>query len=68
MGSSLTGPCVIDLADAMFYRCLYAKLLWEALGRLLSQDLASSAPAAAGAFYDDLVSLVFLGCSKELLV
>ena len=39
-----------DLADAMFYRCLYESSCGRLLGRLLSQDLASSAPAAAGAF------------------
>ena len=46
--SSLRGPCMKILQLPCL--TLLWKLLWEALGRFLSQDLVSSAPAAAGPF------------------
>ena len=39
--------------------------MWEALERFLSQDLVSSAPAAAGP-YDDLVSFSSVAWHEEL--
>ena len=60
-----------DLADAMFYRCLYESSCGRLLGGSWEALVARSCKlrsSSSRCFYDDLVSLVFLGCSKELLV